>query len=289
MDYHRGSILDLSAIKRNQSMDIPVIVEPGILESLLEQEDLVVVDLGKPETYAQAHVPGAVRMEYGALVRGGRPAPGHLPDPEAFSRTLSQAGITPRHAVVAYDDEGGARACRLVWNLHATGHERAAVLNGGIFAWAAEDLPVSSEAHSPEPADYGPIEYSTDVVATRDEILERLGDPGLALLDARTPEEFAGINVRAVKGGHIPGAANLNWLESIDRARDARLLPDDILRGMLAERGITEGKDVVTYCHTHHRSAHSYVMLKHLGFPSVKGYAGSWSEWGNDPETPVES
>jgi thiosulfate/3-mercaptopyruvate sulfurtransferase len=137
--------------------------------------------------------------------------------------------------------------------------------------------------------DYGPVAFSRDVVATRDEILERLADPTLCLLDARTPEEYAGTNVRAAKGGHIPGAVNLNWLDTIDRAHDARLFGEEVLRGMLADRGVTEDRDIVTYCHTHHRSAHSYVILKHLGFPSVKGYAGSWSEWGNDPQTPVES
>lgn len=271
------------------SLDIPVIIEPGALSALLDHDELAVVDLGRPETYAQAHVPGAALMAYSALVRGDRPAPGHLPEPGSFSRTLSQAGITPGHTVVAYDDEGGAKACRLVWNLHAAGHSRAGILNGGIYAWCADGLPVSTESDGPEPRDYGPIEYTVDPVATRDEILGRLGDPGLVLLDARTPEEYAGIKVRAAKGGHIPGAVNLNWLDCIDRGNDTRLHPDDALRRMLTGLGITEDKDVFAYCHTHHRSAHSYVMLKHLGFPSVKGYAGSWSEWGNDPETPVES
>lgn len=271
------------------SLDIPIIVEPAALNELLGDDRLVVVDLGKPETYAQAHIPGAARMEYNALVRGDRPAPGHLPDPERFSMTLSEAGITPEHVVIACDDEGGARACRLMWNLHAAGHYRAGVVNGGIYAWTGDGLPVSTEVHVPAPADYGPVEYSVDPVATRDEILGRLNDPALALLDARTPEEFAGTQVRAAKGGHIPGAVNLNWLDCVDRANDARLYPDEVLRGLLTDRGITDDKDVFAYCHTHHRSAHSYVMLKHLGYPSVKGYAGSWSEWGNDPETPVES
>lgn len=271
------------------SLDIPVLIEPAALEPLLGHADLVVVDLGRPETHAQAHIPGAAAMEYSKLVRGDRPAPGHLPEPEAFSRTLSGAGITPAHTVVAYDDEGGGRACRLVWNLHAAGHVRAGVLNGGIYAWCAENRPVSTGIHEPEYRDYGAIEYTVEPVATRDAILARLGDPALALLDARTPEEYAGTRVRAAKGGHIPGAVNLNWLDCIDRANDTRLFPDELLLAMLADRGITGDKDVVAYCHTHHRSAHSYVMLRHLGFRSVKGYAGSWSEWGNDPETPVEN
>lgn len=271
------------------SLDIPIVIEPEALNELLGSDELVVVDLSRPETYAQAHVPGAARIDYSELVRGGRPAPGHLPEAADFARTLSEAGVTPGHAVVAYDDEGGGKACRLVWNLHAAGHRRAAVLNGGIHAWCADGMPVSTEDDRPLPRDYGPIEYTVDPVATRDELLERVGDPGLVLLDARSPEEYAGTKVRAAKGGHIPGAVNLNWLDCIDRGNDTRLYPEPVLRELLADRGISEDRDVVAYCHTHHRSAHSYVMLKHLGYSSVKGYAGSWSEWGNDPETPVES
>jgi len=271
------------------SLEIPILIEPAELEPLLGHDELVIVDVGRPETYAQAHIPGAVPMEYSALVRGDRPAPGHLPDPGAFSHTLSEAGITPGHSVVAYDDEGGGRACRLIWNLHAAGHIRAGVLNGGIHAWCAENRPVSAEPASPTPRDYGSIEYTVGPVATRDEILARLNDSALLMLDARTPEEYAGTQVRAAKGGHIPRAVNLNWLDCIDRANDTRLYPDEVLRKMLAERGISEDRDIVAYCHTHHRSAHSYVMLKHLGYESVRGYPGSWSEWGNDPETPVES
>jgi thiosulfate/3-mercaptopyruvate sulfurtransferase len=150
------------------SLDIPIIIEPSDLEALPDHENLVVVDLGKPETYAEAHVPGAVRMEYRALVRGDRPAPGHLPESASFSRTLSAAGITPGHWVIGYDDEGGGRACRLVWNLHAAGHTRAGILNGGIYAWCADGLPVSTELETPQPRDYGPIDYTADPVATRD-------------------------------------------------------------------------------------------------------------------------
>jgi len=271
------------------SLDIPIVIETAALRELLGNEGLIIVDLGRPETYAQAHIPGAARIEYSALVRGGRPAPGHLPEPADFSRTLSEAGITPDQAVVAYDDEGGGKACRLVWNLHAAGHHRAGVLNGGIFAWCGDGLPVSTHDDPPARGDYGPIEYDLGPVATRDEIFQRLDDPRLALLDARSPEEYAGTRVRAAKGGHIPGAVNLNWLDCIDRDNATRLYAGDILQRMLNERSISTERDVVTYCQTHHRSAHSYVMLKHLGYPSVKGYPGSWSEWGNDPETPVES
>ena len=114
-------------------------------------------------------------------------------------------------------------------------------------------------------------------------------DPATALLDARTPEEYHGTKVRSARGGHIPGAVNLNWKATMDEGRQRRLLPDDVLRDMLLRRGIGPDKTVVVYCHTHHRSAHSYMMLKHLGYADVLAYDGSWSEWGNDPDVPVET
>ena len=104
----------------------------------------------------------------------------------------------------------------------------------------------------------------------------------------RSPAEFTGARKFADRAGHIPGAAHLEWTDMMDKQRNLRLLPDDQLRAMLAERGVTPDKEIITYCQTHHRSAYSYVVLKHLGYENVRGYPGSWSDWGNNPALPVE-
>ncbi|MEE1558029.1 MAG: rhodanese-like domain-containing protein, partial [Arenicellales bacterium] len=184
--------------------------------------------------------------------------------------------------------EGGGRAARLLWTLHYLGYFNAHVLNGGIHAWSNEGHPVTAEPVARPPARALPLDAIDDsVLATRDYVLTHLDDAGVALLDARTPEEYAGSKISAKRGGHIPGAINLNWHDSMDQARNLRLKPTALLEELLASRGINLEQEVIVYCQTHHRSAHTWMMLKSLGYGRVRGYAGSWSEWGNDPTTPV--
>ncbi len=112
---------------------------------------------------------------------------------------------------------------------------------------------------------------------------------GVVILDTRSPAEFSGIDRRAARGGHIPGAVNMDWSVALDRERNLRLKPAVELRGILDNLGITPDKEVITHCQTHHRSSHTYLMLKALGYPRTRGYPGSWSEWGNDLELPTET
>jgi thiosulfate/3-mercaptopyruvate sulfurtransferase len=266
---------------------LPLLAEPEDLEPLLGEPDLLIVDLCQASNYAEAHIPDAVHLEYANLLLGSKPAPGLLPDEARLSATLSAIGLTSDKKVVAYDVEGGGRACRFIWTLDALGHPASSLLNGGLFAWANEGHPLSQQPAETTPSNYS-ASIGNQVVVTQDYIEQHLGDAQVALLDARSPEEYAGTNIRAARGGHIPGAVNLNWLDTIDRTRNYRLLPDAELRAMIAERGLRDDQEIITYCHTHHRSAHSYVMLRHLGFDNVKGYPGAWAEWSNSPTTPVE-
>lgn len=266
---------------------LPLLVEPEQLVPHLEDPSVLLVDLCKPESFAEGHIPGAVPMDPKSLVGGVSPAAGLFPGTDQIQTALRAIGLQADQHVVAYDDEGGGWACRLLWTLDVVGHPSGSLLNGGLRAWKAAGLPLTAEPTQVMPSDYS-AELSGRALATRDEILGRLEDPDLALLDARTPAEYDGSKVRANKAGHIPGAVNLNWVDTMDKDRDLRFLPRERLLGMLRERGITSDKEVIAYCHTHHRSSHAYFMLKQLGFENIKGYAGSWSEWGNDPDTPVE-
>ncbi len=267
---------------------LPLVVEPEALEPKLGNEEFFVIDLCKPEIYVQSHIPGSVHVDYSQIVATEKPVMGLLPNPAQLGETLSALGLTRDHHVVAYDDEGGGRAARLLWTLEACGHERLSLLNGGLHAWVAERCPLRPGSDTRPRSTYR-ADRNEQVIADRVYITGILGNPEVALLDARSADEYRGIKRFAERGGHIPGAVNLDWMQTMDNTRALRFKPAEALRTTLAALAVTPEKEIICYCQSHHRSAHSYIMLRHLGFSRVRGYPGSWSEWGNRTDTPVET
>lgn len=264
-----------------------LILEPAELEARLKDSDLQIVDLCKTEQYGRGHIPSAVHLDYSRLLLSHPPVMGLLPAADYMRELFSSLGMRPDAYIVAYDDEGGGHAARLLWSLAAYGHERYGLLNGGLHAWANEGHPLESTPVIPEPSDY-PVTFNPEVVAERDYITARLHDDDTRLLDCRSPKEYMGETKRAARAGHIPGAVNIEWTEAMDPARNLRLRARDELLRRLEVAGVRPEQEIITYCHTHHRSAHTWLVLKHLGFKRVRGYPGSWSEWGNLPDTPLD-
>lgn len=269
------------------NLNLPLLIEPAELIAHLGAPELRIVDLNAPPLYLRAHIPGAVPLAYGSIVAPRPPAQAEIPSPEQLGAALSAIGLSPEHHVVAYDDEGNGHAARLLWTLDAIGHRGVSLLNGGLKAWLAEGRPTESGTPPITPTRY-PVQIVGDVRVDKNYLLAHLRDPGVVLVDARSPDEYAGKTKRAARAGHIPGAVNFNWTEAMDPKRQLRLKEPAQLRRMLEGLGVTPDKEVITYCQTHHRSAHTYMVLKALGYPRVKAYAGSWSEWGNLPDTPIE-
>lgn len=268
--------------------DLPFLIDPAELRPHLQTPDLRVIDLSPPSEYAGGHVPGAIHLPYTRIVRHAPPVAGLLPGRATLQSLYNELGIRSDTNVVALDAEGGAAAGRLLWTLHYLGHERCALLDGGMTAWRAAGLPVESRtAPQPAPADNG-CNLNDDVVADAAYILDRLDDPDFRLLDARSDGEFEGTIRRAMHAGRIPGARHYEWTRAIDPGT-SRMRPRVELLDELASLDVTPEHEVTVYCHSHHRSSFSYCMLKVLGFPRVRGYPGSWSDWGNRDDLPVET
>lgn len=266
---------------------LPLILAPDALAARLDDEGIVVVDLSKAEHHAQGHIPGAVHLDYARLNTDSPPVGGLLPDDATLSDVLSELGVSNDRHVIAYDDTGGGQAARLLWTLDVLGHPGFSYLDGGREAWIASGLPTETGPVSPTPSAYR-ARAGEAGRANQSYILSRLGAPDFALVDCRSPAEFSGDDRRAERGGHIPGAVNFNWTNAVDDEHQNRLRPAKVLLEEFESLGVTPDKEVVVYCQTHRRSSHTYVVLKSLGFERVRGYPGSWSEWGNDPDAPIE-
>jgi len=265
---------------------LPLILEPEQLEPLLGSSELLIVDFSQQESFLSAHVPGAVYVDFKRLLAGTPPAPGGLPSIEQLTALCSEIGLTPNKHVITYDDEGGGWAGRFIWTLDVIGHSKASYLNGGIHAWAKEGHPVSQEAEIATATNYQIKQLNQAVIADKAYIIKRHLEEDCIIWDARSPLEYTGQKVFAEKGGHIPGAINFEWTAGMDSEHNLRIKTD--IAETLDQLGITEDKEIITHCQTHHRSGFTYLVAKSLGYSRVKAYPGSWYEWGNSPDTPVE-
>lgn len=266
---------------------IPFIVEIEQLPDLPAQGNILPVAVCQSGVFASQHIPGSVLIEPAELMSGIKPAVGSIPSAQQLSEVFSRIGLQANTHVIAYDDEGGGWAGRLIWTLDVIGHQQYSYLNGGLIAWLKSGRAVESGAATVTPTAFK-ARINSELLRDKHYIIDHLDDEDTLVWDARSPEEYAGTKITALRNGHIPGARNLDWLELMDRENDLRLHSDADLREKLARQGIAADKTIITHCQTHHRSGLSYLVGKHLGL-DISAYDGSWADWGNDPETPIET
>ncbi|MEH6564983.1 MAG: rhodanese-like domain-containing protein [Halopseudomonas sp.] len=265
--------------------NLPLLLEPEALVLPVNQQHYRLVDLCKADQYLAGHIPGAVHVAPGRITAPA-PRPGLLPDMDALQSLFAELGHHRDLHYIVYDDEGGGWAGRFIWLLDSIGHAHYSYINGGLRAWQQAAMPLEQRPNQ-VPASQPQLQVDLRPSLTLDELKADLHNPERVIWDARSPEEYRGEKILAAKGGHIPGAVNFEWTAGMDTERGLRLRAD--LAQQLQALGITPDKQIVTHCQTHHRSGFTYLAAKVLGYPEVKAYAGSWSEWGNHPDTPVES
>lgn len=266
----------------------------GARELAERQDAVTLVDLRPAEDFALGHIPGSAHLDiYGVSLNDSSEAP--LNAFLAIFRVLFGArGVSVDKPVVIYDHESGERAARAVWLLAVLGHPDVRLLDGGTQAWieAGGQLVQVKEAPAPvDPAKAPPTappfrgKIDLQLLATRFDVHEAIGDASKVILDVRRESEYRGTEKRARRVGTIPGAVHVFWREHLD-AR-GRYRPADEIRRLYESKGVTPDKTVIPLCQGGYRSASTFIALKSLGYPQVKNYVSSWGEWGNREDSRI--
>ena len=245
--------------------------------------------------FASGHIPGAVEVDWTRDLND--PIRRDYLQKDRFDLLMGKIGVEKDTVVVFYGDKNNWWAAYAAWVFHLFGHENVRLMDGGRLKWEREGRPLTREAKHYEPTSYdAPVRDDKRFRAFRDQVLEHIAG-GKKLIDVRSPEEFSGArlhmenypNEGALRGGHIPGAKNVPWAKAVNPG-DGTFLPAAALKDLYQETaGLNPDDDVVVYCRIGERSAHTWFVLRYLlGFPEVRNYDGSWTEWGNLVGAPVE-
>ncbi|MBF0189640.1 MAG: sulfurtransferase [Magnetococcales bacterium] len=259
---------------------VPFFVDGSWLQARLDGAALRVVQVGGERDYPRLHVPGAVLVSYAEFTTQRDGLPGMRPEDGELASLFGRLGITLDTPVVVYDLAGGTDAARFAWTLATVGHRAGCgVLNGGLSVWYHEQRPLESRVPVIAPVVLTP-EPDESWLAERDEVLAVTRGAGSAqLLDTRSGNEYAGLTLRAPRG-HLVGALHWDWMEALEGRHDPRLQSVERLLARCAALGLNDpGREVIVYCETAHRAAHSWNVLRHLGWERVRLYDGSMAEW----------
>jgi thiosulfate/3-mercaptopyruvate sulfurtransferase len=270
-----------------------VLVDTAWVAEHLQDPKVRLVEVDVDTTaYDQGHAPGAVGFHWQDQLQAQPQR--DLLAPEQLAALLGKHGISADSTVVAYGDNNNWFAAWFVWNLKYYGHRDARLMNGGRKKWLAEQRPVTTERPTVQAVTYRIGAPDASVRALRDAVAKAIGQTGIALVDVRSPKEFTGELLApenlpqegAQRGGHIPGAVNIPWGQAV--ADDGTFKSQPELTALYGGKGITPDKEIIAYCRIGERSSHTWFVLKYLlGYPKVRNYDGSWTEWGSLIAAPI--
>lgn len=257
-----------------------MLITSNDLEKSLNDPNLLLIDTRSYTEFSQGHIPGAVNLDLFAFHWIDTSKQGLDAFNSQAKQILSFAGVSNEKTVVFYDDISGMLAARGVWLLMYFSHPNPMMLDGGIKKWKNENLPIETKLNQFKPSTFtGKINPA--IISGYEFIKENLNN--LKIIDTRSKEEYEGSLVRSARGGHIPNSINIDWNENL--TDDGTMKKEDDLSKLY---NIPKDSEIVTYCQGAYRAANTFLALKKLGFKNVKVYLGSWGEWGNKLDLPVE-
>ena len=255
----------------------------------LDNKNVKVIDIRKPEDYAKGHIPGALNLSYKELQVETNGVKGMIPSGDQIAAKLSSLGVESDDTIIIYDHIKNLWSTRLLWTLAVYGHEDTRMMDGSYGLWEKEGKTVNTESPSVKSTKYNFTgQARPELVIGIDQVLSSIDDKSSVVLDTRSADEYAGRDVRAERGGHIPESIHVEWVQNVDE--DGKFLSADKLKSLYGGASVTEELDIYTLCQTAVRATHSWFVLEDLlGYDDVAVYDGSWTEWGNIPDTPIDS
>jgi thiosulfate/3-mercaptopyruvate sulfurtransferase len=272
----------------------PVLVTTEWLADHLDDEALVVAEVDEnPDLYDEGHIRGAVKLHWREDLQD--PVERDLVEKDQFEHLLGSRGIGNNTTVVLYGDKNNWFAAYAYWYLKIYGHEDVRILDGGRQKWVDEGRELTTDVPQPTSASYSARDRDESIRTYRDSVRDVIGAGDKALVDVRSPQEFSGDLIAppgyeqegAQRAGHIPSAQSIPWAQAV--RDDGTFKPADELRTLYEAKGVTPDKAVTAYCRIGERSAHTWFVLRELlGYQEVRNYDGSWTEWGNLVDVPIE-
>ena len=270
-----------------------VLVDTQWVEDHLSDDSIRIVEVDEnPALYAEAHIPGAIGFDWKQDMQDQ--VKRDFLGPAEFGELFGSRGISNDHAIILYGDRNNWFAAYTYWYLLYYGHDKVRLMNGPREKWISEGRPTTGEVPTYEPQRFTAHEGDQSIRARRDEVLAAL-DTDTRLVDVRSPQEFSGELIAmagyeqegAQRSGHIPGAASVPWAQAV--REDGTFKSADELRALYSGKGVADGNSIIAYCRIGERSAHTWFVLHELlGHGDVKNYDGSWTEWGNLVDVPIE-
>ena len=272
----------------------PVLVSTDWVAEHLNDDKVAVAEVDEnPDLYDEGHIPGAVKLHWRDDLQD--PIERDLIEREQFERLLGERGVGNDTTLVLYGDKNNWFAAYAYWYLKIYGHQDVRILDGGRQKWIDEGRELTTDAPSRKSTTYNAQDRDESIRAYRDAVREGLGASEKALVDVRSPQEYAGELIAppgyeqegAQRAGHIPTAASIPWAQAV--RDDGTFKSPDELRALYEGKGVTSDKAVIAYCRIGERSAHTWFVLRELlGYENVRNYDGSWTEWGNLVDVPIE-